>query len=38
MKMYGGMDIQFHVLLTSVVDEGKCLALVPGKEPPVPIP
>jgi hypothetical protein len=42
MKMYGGVDVQIHVFLTSALDGGEQSAsrsshFTPGKEPPVPM-
>jgi hypothetical protein len=37
MKAYGGVDVQTHVFLTSALVGVEWSALLPGKEPPVPI-
>jgi hypothetical protein len=42
MKVYGGVDVYIHILLTSALTEGEWSAsctgqFTQGKEPPVPI-
>jgi hypothetical protein len=34
MGAYGGVDVQFHVFLTSILVGGEWIASWPGKEPP----
>jgi hypothetical protein len=34
MKIYGGVEVQTHAILTSALDGGEWSDLPPGKEPP----